>query len=160
MKKCCLILFCALLLCGCHSAQTFETVADDDAQPVMQEARSIILTVDEDATVLQGDTGTIYLCDGYEVTVEILSAGNLSGTFESLTGFGVDDLTVIQTAASEAARYECVWSAAGEGGDVVGHAVVLDDGLHHYCVTAVAPSEDAAALQETWNELFRSFSLN
>ena len=160
MKKCCLILVCALLLCGCSSADTFETVADDYAQSVMLEERTVILDVDEDAMVLQGDTGTIYLCDGYEVTVEILSAGNLGGTFQSLTGFGVDDLTVIQTAASDAARYECVWSAVGEGGDVVGHAVVLDDGLHHYCVTAVAAAEDAAALQETWNELFRSFTLN
>ena len=128
-------------------------------QSVMQE-KSIILCVDESAVVLQGDTGTLYLCDGYEVTVEVLSAGNLSGTFQSLTGFGADDLTVVQTAAGDAARYECVWSAAGERGDLVGHAVILDDGVYHYCVTTLADAADAARLQPEWEALFASFALN
>lgn len=159
MKKCCLILVFVLLLSGCSTAETFETIADDHVEAVMKEERSIMLTVEEDAMVLQGEAGTMYLCDGYEVTVEILAAGNLSGTFRSLTGFGTDGLTVIETAATDVTRYECVWSAAGENGDMVGRAVVLDDGIYHYCLTVLADAEDAHALQETWKEIFDSFCL-
>lgn len=159
MKKCCLFLLCGVLLCGCGAQETFETVDDEYVQSVMQEQREVLLTVEDDAVVLQGDTGCVYLCDGYEVTVEILSAGNLSGTFQTLTGFGTDDLTVIETVGSGVARYECVWAAAGEGGDMVGRAVILDDGIYHYCVTVLADADDAPALQKTTEEIFDSFGL-
>lgn len=159
MKKCCLLLVFALLLCGCASQETFEKVEDDPVQAVMQEQREISLTVDGDALALQGETGTMYLCDGYEVTVETLSAGNVSGTFQALTGFGTDGLTVIETAVSDVTRYECVWSAAGEAGDVVGRAVLLDDGIYHYCVTVLADADDAYTLQKTWEELLDSIVL-
>lgn len=159
MKKCCLILVFALVLTGCAAAPTFETLGDVNAAPAIREEREVRVSVPEGAQALRGATGTIYLCEGYEVTVEVLSGGNLSGTFESLTGFGTDDLTVIETAAGEVSRYECVWSAAGEGGDTVGRAVVLDDGIYHYCVTVSANADDAPALQETWKEIFDSFRL-
>lgn len=159
MKKCCLILMAALLLSGCAAAETFETLGDIDMSPVLREERSVLLTVPQEAQILQGDTGTIYLCDGYEVTVEVLSGGDLNGTLQNLTGFGTDDLTVIETAAADVGRYECVWTAAGEGGDVVGRVVVLDDGAYHYCVTVQSGAEDALSLQETWQEIFDSFRL-
>lgn len=159
MKKFCLFLLLPLLLCGCGTQETFETVDDEHVESVMQEQKTVLLTVEEDALTLQGDTGTIYLCDGYDLTVEIMDAGNLSGTFQNITGFGMDDLTVMETSSAEAARYECVWSAAGEGGDMVGRAVILDDGVYHYCVTVLADAEDALALQETWKEIFDSFEL-
>ena len=156
MKKMGFILALALLLCGCAAADTFETVGDEYIQSVMQQEKQVALTVEEGALILQGDTGTMYLCQGYEVTVEVLSAGNLNSTFQSLTGFGVDDLTVVETAAADAARYECVWTAAGEEGDVVGRAVILDDGCYHYCVTVTADADEAASLQETWKAIFDS----
>lgn len=161
MKKCCLILIAVLMLSGCGAQETLETVADEYVQSVAAEQRGILLTIPEEAgaQMLQSETGTLYLCDGYEVTVQIMCAGNLSGTFQSITGFGVDDLTVLETAAADAARYECVWAAAGESGDMVGRAVVLDDGVYHYCVTVMADAGDAYALQETWQAVFDSFSL-
>ena len=159
MRKCCLILVLCLFLCGCGVQETFETVEDDHAAAVMQEQKRISLQVEEDAVALQGDTGTIYLCDGYEVTAEILSAGNLNGTFQTLTGFGMDALTVVETSAGDTSRYECVWTAAGEQGDTVGRAVILDDGIYHYCVTVSAAAEDAAALQAAWQAILDSLTL-
>lgn len=159
MKKFCLILVLSLLLCGCGAEQTMETIADDHLQSVMQEQREVILQLDEAAIALQGETGTLYLCDGYEVSVEVYAAGNLNATFQSITGFECDELTVLETAASGAARYECVWTAAGEEGDVVCRAAVLDDGINHYCLTATAAAEDAQALQQTWEMIFAGFAL-
>lgn len=159
MKKLCLILVFSLLLTGCSAEQTMETIADDHLQSVMQEQREVILELDEAAVALQGETGTMYLCDGYEVSVEIYAAGNLNETFHTITGFGCDELTVLETAAAGAARYECVWTAVGEAGDLVCRAAVLDDGVHHYCVTATAAAENGQVLQEVWEVIFESFAL-
>lgn len=159
MKKFCLMLVLGLLLSGCGAEQTMETIADDHLQSVMQEQRQVILEVDQDAIVLQGEFGTMYLCDGYEVSVEVYRAGNLNATFQSITGFGCDELTVLETAAAGAARYECVWTAAGEAGDTICRAAVMDDGVHHYCVTITAAAEDAQKLQAVWESIFDSFTL-
>lgn len=160
MKKCVLVLLAALLLCGCGAAETFETMGDDYVQQVVQQEKGVQLTVEPDALVLQGDTGTIYICDGYELTVEVYSAGDINGTLQTITGFGAGELTVIETAALDLSRYECVWSAVGEGGDVVGRAVVLDDGAYHYCLTVTASADDALALQAVWQAIVSSFMVS
>ena len=159
MRKICLLVMLCLVLCGCGARETFETVDDDLIQPVLGQQKDILLTVPEDAVEVRGSDGVLYLCDGYEVTAQVLSAGDLDGTLRALTGFGADALTVMETAASEMARYECAWSAAGETGDTVGRAVILDDGAYHYCVTVLADADDASGLLEVWNALFDSLTL-
>lgn len=159
MKKWWLVLALCILLYGCGTKETFETVDDADAQPVVQQKKEILLTVEEDAVILESDTGVMYLCDGYEVSAQIVSAGNLSGTLRDLTGFGAESMTVIETAASGMDRYEGVWTSAGEGGDMVGRVVVIDDGVWHYCVTISCPAEDAPALQQTWQKILSSVAI-
>lgn len=160
MKKLCLLLVFILLLCGCNAAETFETLSGACMQQTAVR-REVLLTIPEDAAaqVIQSESGTLYLCDGYEITLQTMTAGNLNGTLQSLTGFDSDGLTVMETNAADTTRYECVWTAAGEGGDMVGRAVILDDGCYHYCVTVMAASEEAGRLQETWQTLLGSFSL-
>ena len=159
MKKCCLILLLGMLLSGCSDTQTMETLGDIDMTPVLREERGMHIDIADDADMIRGETGTIYLCDGYVVTVEILDGGNINKTFQTLTGHECDDLTVIETATAEVNRYECVWTAAGEGGDAVSRAGVMDDGIFHYCVTVSADADDAAALQETWKQILDSIQL-
>ena len=161
MKKLCLLLVCGLLLSGCTAAETFETLADVYGEQELVQPREVLLQIPEKAAAqaIQSDKGTLYLCDGYEVTLQTMSAGDLNRTMRSLTGFDSDALTMIETGLTEAARYECVWTAAGEGGDMIGRAVVLDDGAYHYCVTVMASAEEAGTLRETWQTLLDSFSL-
>lgn len=161
MKKIVIILALTLLLSGCNAAPTFETLGNVYPGPQTPQPREISLTVPEDAAaqVIQSDSGRLYLCDGYEITLQTLAAGDLNQTLQALTGFGSGALTVMETGLTENARYECVWTSAGEGGDAVGRAVILDDGNYHYCVTVMAPAEDASRLQDTWRSLLASFSL-
>lgn len=161
MKKLSLIFVIALMLCGCSAAPTFETMADDHVQSVMQAQRDVRLTIPEEAeaVAVRGDAGTIYLCDGFEVTAQVLSAGDISGTFRSLTGFESQGLTVMATAATGWTRYECVWTAAGEAGDTVGRAVILDDGVYHYCLTLTADADQVSTLQDIFREIIASYSL-
>ncbi len=159
MKKYCLMLLLAVLLCGCTEAPTFETLGDIDMKPVMEPQSEIFLEV-PNAVTMESAAGTIYLCDGYDVTVEVLSSGNLSATLEALTGFGADALTVMETSSSDHSRFECVWTAAGEGGDMVGRVMILDDGNYHYCVTATTDAVSASSLQDTWQAIFTSVHLS
>lgn len=149
-----------MLLTGCTAAETFETVDDVYAEGEPAVMRQVSLQLPEAAEIISSDAGTIYLCDGFEVTVQTMAAGDLNATMRSLTGFDADELTVVETGLTEAARYECVWTAAGEGGDAVGRAVVLDDGCYHYCVTVMASEDDAGALRQTWQALLDTVQLS
>jgi hypothetical protein len=42
----------------------------------------------------------------------------------------------------------------------VGRAAILTDGNDYYCVSALAKSEDAYALQETWQQLLKTLELS
>ncbi len=161
MKRLCVILSIILLLSGCSAAQTFETIGDvygEEPLPIQQE---VVYKLPDNAMAqaIQSVYGQLYFCDGYEITLQTMTAGDLNKTLQELTGFGVDDLTVVETGVEEAARYECVWTSTGEGGDSVGRAVILDDGAYHYCMTAMAAEEKAAQLRQEWQTLFDSFIL-
>lgn len=152
----------ALLLTGCGVQDTFETVSDVAVQSVSTAARQVLLTLPEEAAVCvfeDAQTGSLYLCDGYSISLQTLQGGDLDRTLRTVTGYGREQLTLMQTAQPDAKRYECVWSAAGEGEDQVGRAVILDDGSYHYVLSAMAGESSAGDLTETWQEIFRSFGL-
>ena len=157
-KKLAIMAFLCLLLTGCGAQETFETVDDLYVQPAAQP-KFLHLDMPEEAavpTLEREDTGSIYLCDGYTMTVQVLPGGSLDSTLSQLTGFTSDRLTMMHTKQAEADRYECVWTAAGEGEDHVGRLVILDDGNYHYAVTVMAPAETAGELTQTWQKLLNS----
>lgn len=154
------MLLFVLLLSGCRAEPTFETLQDVYAGQNISVPREVLLDLPEDISVIQSENGKLYLCDGYDITVETFASGDLHQTIQTLTGFAPDSLTLLQTSVTDARRYECVWSAAGEGGDMVGRAVVLDDGSYHYCVTIMASSDRAGELSDNWQTLLDSFCLH
>ena len=151
-----------LLMSGCAASPVFEEVADVFEENQLPEPRDTHVLLPENASVetVSGDNGTLYLCDGYEVTRQVLKGGNLNGTFQELTGYTEDRLTVLKTDIDEGKRYSCVWSSAGESGDTVGRAVILDDGCYHYCLTVTAPAETAGRMQAVWNQIIHSYSFS
>ena len=160
MKKLVCMLFACLLLVGCGAKETFEVISDGYESPVA-EPRQVVCRLPEEATAqtIQSDYGQLYFCDGYEIALQTMPSGDLDKTLRELTGFGKEDITVISTGTENTSRYDLVWTAAGEGGDMVGRAAVLDDGNYHYCMTVMASQENAATLRETWRSLFESFIL-
>lgn len=163
MKKCLIVIMLALLLTGCAEPKTFETMSDVYYQPEISTASQISLSLPEDAavSVMKNPlTGSIYLCDGYTVTLHTVSAGDLDATLRDATGFSRENLLVMERNDGENRRYECVWAAAGEGEDQVGRAVVLDDGSYHYVLTVMADAHRAGGLTETWQQIMDSFSVN
>lgn len=160
MKKILLLLLLSLLLAGCGT-QTFETMGDISHVSATEPApRKMTLSLPEDASVLTAfGEDTLYTCDDYTITLQVLQAGDLSATVSGLCGYEATDLTVMETVCGDHTRYEWVWTAAGEGGDMVCRAAVIDDGNYHYSLCVMADAETAGSLTDDWNALFASFCL-
>ena len=162
MKKCIIGIAAALLLSGCGAQPTFETIADEYLAPAMAPLQQIRITLPEDAAVpvLESDsTGKLYVCEGYTLTVQTASAGDMEKTLQTATGFSEENLNIIRTRAGNLNRLDTVWTAAGEGGDQVGRLSLLDDGSYYYILTAMAPASGVQAVEEDWDQIFDSFSL-
>lgn len=163
MKKGLAILVCVLLLTGCGVQDTFETLSDDDAVSAMATAAKVELLLPEEAaspSMESEDGGKLYLCDGYTVTVQTLSGGDVGRTVQEVSGYAKEELTVMQTKKNDLTCYEMAWCAAGEGEDQVCRCVILDDGAYHYAVTVMANYSRAGALQETWQSILDSVTLS
>lgn len=160
MKKWMLWMILPLLLTGCKAEETFETIADEQVLSVMATPKQIVVDLPEGAVapVLETEGEQIYLCDGYDILIEVRPSGNLTGTVRDLSGYEKEDLTVMETQWQEVSRYEFVWASAGENGDRLGRAVILDDGQYHYCMSVIrdAQGEDS---QIVWNQVFSSFDV-
>jgi hypothetical protein len=162
MRKWCCVLLITVLLTGCGSTKTFETVSDELLQPVMGQQEQIVLSVPNSASteVMEAeDGGKLYLCDGYTMAVQTLDGGDMDRTVRTLCGYPSETLTLLQTRDGAWSRYEWVWVSAGEGGEQLGRAAVLDDGQYHYCVSVMSEASDASALEPEWDAVFASFSI-
>lgn len=162
MKKFWIVLPIVLLLAGCGAKETLETVTDTPEVPVAAAAQQIVLELPEDVqmqVVRSEDSGKLYFCEDYVITVHTAESGDLEKTVFNATGFQKDQLQMMQTGTENAKRYECVWTAAGEGEEQVGRLCIIDDGNYHYVVTAMTGATKSGALQKTWNRLFDSVQL-
>ena len=162
MKKWWMLFCCSVLLAGCAKAETFECIDDELLQPVMAEVGEVNLSLPPEAsaqTMLGSDTDKLYFCDGYTAAVQVLQRGDLDRTSRQLCGFGADSLNILETSSNGYKRYDWVWTAAGEGGDAVGRAAVIDDGKYHYCVSLLADATLAGELEVQWGKLLNSFSV-
>ena len=158
MRKWVWMVVLAGLLCGCHAEETLETVNDEWVVPAMAQPRQVSVRLPDNAVapVLEQEGQQLYMAEGYEIMVETLASGDLDATIRSLSGYGKDQLTVLETRQGEADRYDFVWTTAGEKGDRLGRAVILDDGNYHYCMSVLRDTGDTQIL---WRDVFSSFSL-
>ena len=162
MKKLLMVFALIFVLCGCNSAQEFETVTDTWEDPVQAAAGELRFAIPSDAAleVFEGDGACkLYLCDGYDLVMQTLDAGELERTLSQISGYPADKLTVIETLQQTLKRFDCIWSSSGELGDQLVRAAILDDGNYHYVLMAMADASRTAELQETWQSIFDSFTV-
>ena len=162
MKKLWVIVAVLLTLTGCSVATDFETVNDELFQVALGRQKEVYVALPSDAAspvVNMEDGGRLYFCDGYTLTVQTMLAGDMDRTARQLCGYGIDALTVVKTESGGLKRTAWAWSSAGEAGDQVGRAMVLDDGDYHYCVCFMADAASAGALETVWMEILGSVRL-
>lgn len=161
MKKLFAIMLMPVLLLGCTAEPVMEQVEDVYA-PLQPEPAQLRVNIPDNASVLTAagvGAETLYFCDGYTLTVQTLTGGDLNRSLQLLTGYQRDSLTVLQTLRNGSACYSCAWTSAGEGGDQVGRLVLLDDGAYHYAVTVMAPAETAGDLAQIWDAVLNEVTL-
>lgn len=160
MKKIQCVFATLLLLCGC-SAPVYETLGDvAHISSTLPPARQMKLQFPADAAIMTASgTDMLYQCGDYTICLQTMASGDLAATVRSLSGYEPPQVTLLETACSDHTRYDWVWTAAGEAGDVICRAAVLDDGKHHYCLSVSADAQKAGLLTESWNQLFGSFCL-
>ena len=162
MKKMLVWLLLPLLLTGCGQPEDFETMSDVYETPELPPAEQVTVYFPPEAamTVMETTDGAkLYLCDGYSIAVQTFQSGDLKRTLREVTGYDDEKLLVMERKQGELPRYECAWTAAGEGGDQVGRTVVLDDGTYHYTLTLMTHAEDAGKLSDIWQDILDSFKL-
>lgn len=159
MKKLWILVF-AVLLSGCAAEQTFETISDV-WYPEETQLSEIVLPLPEEAAeaVVQADGTSVYACDGYELTLEVLPGGSIDQTMQTISGLSPERLSALETHPAYGTRYDLTWCAESEQGEQISRAAVLDDGCTHYCLTATASAADVSELTRQWNALFQSFAL-
>ena len=160
MKKWLVFFLCMILLSGC-SEPVFETMGPvEHVSATAAPTRRVVLQLPASASVLTVNGGdTLYTCDGYTLSLQTVAGGDLRGTVLAVSGFAYEKITVMEQVCGDHKRYDFVWTAAGENGDSICRAAVIDDGKYHYCLTAMADATDAGAVRETWNEVFGTFCL-
>lgn len=162
MKKLLVIFILGILLSACGDQETFETVSDVYAVSAISQAQKIQIALPEDAAVesLEStDSGKLYMCDGFCVAVQTMEAGNLDRTIREVSGFEKEQLTVMQTQDGKYDCYEFVWSAAGEAGDQMSRAVLLDDGKYHYVVAVTTDAARTGELTPVMQHILDSVTL-
>lgn len=163
MKRLSLLILMAALLVGCAGERSYETVNDDDWIPEMPEPRSMVVSLPEDAAApvsTAEDVGRIYIGEGYTVSLQVLSAGDLDRSLRQVCGYCREDLTVMEQTQGEATRYDFVWSSLGESGDEVGRAAILDDGSYHYALAVMVDADMAGKMEPQVKAILSSFALD
>ena len=155
------ILMIMLALAGCSAEETFEYVTDEPIQPAVAQPRETHFYLAEEPAMpaMESDSGTLYLCGDYDVMLQTMPGGDLEETVKGVSGFSIEELTLIQTASGEIDRYEFVWTGSSEEGEQIGRATILDDGNYHYVLSATVSAELIEEYQEIWNGIFESFKL-
>lgn len=161
MKRMICTILLATMLCGCGVEETFETVADVWAEPAAPVPRSISVRLPGETAMpaMESDSGRIYLCSEYEICIQTMPGGDLGATVEAMSGFSPEELTILTTTREDAPCHEFVWTAAGEGGDMLGRGIILDDGNYHYTMAVLRSAEKAETSTVVWDGVFSSFRL-
>lgn len=161
MKRLWSVVAVCLLLAGCGGQETLETISDDLVAPVLAQPRKITVELPDNAVapVLESDSEQLYFSEDYQIMVETMSGGDLDATVRTLSGCDREKLMLIETYQDGATRYDFVWASAGEGGDLLGRAAILDDGTYHYCLSVLRPADTTQNSQISWRDVFTSFGL-
>lgn len=156
MKRIWIILLLCAMLSGCAAAPVYETLGGDIHQAAVT-VKEAVVSVPKGAKEMTMANGTYWICDSFDLQLQILAAGDLAATVAALSGLDADNITVMTSVAGEMTRYEWVWTAMSEAGQMLCRGLVLDDGAYHYCLTAIGPAEQGESMTSQWNDIFSGF---
>ncbi len=161
MKRLCVVILLLVLTCGCAKQTVYETMSDN-LQQITAEPLDVILDLPDEVAVSvfsNGNGNEIYISNDYTVETYLMPAGDMRKTVLEITGFDMEDVSILQTQADGIKRYECTWTSTGEGELQACRATILDDGNYHYVLTVIGDQTAASEHSEEWKQIFKSYML-
>ncbi len=166
MRRCFpIVLILAFLLCGCRAEPDWETV-DDAAVQVSAPAEPpyvITYSIPADASMepLSARNCGLYVGEGgeYEIMSDVISASSLDDALRQVSGFGLDELDVIETSRFGLPEYRFAWSSASDEGEFVSEASLVQDGGYYYALVFSTRQGLNGKYDECAEAVFASFGL-
>lgn len=162
MKRLFIVFLVVIFLTGCGKKPVLESVSDVLTAPAATVMRRVQIQLPPElsAPVMQDEqSGTLYLCDTYSVTLQTVESGDLEKTIRKVTGMDKKELQILQIRRGEAKCYQWIWAANAETGIQLCRGCILDDGAYHYVLTAQTDESTSQQVQSAWQEIFASFCL-
>ena len=161
MRKWFALLAALLLFSGCAAPVAYETVSDELLAVPEPQPKEVTVGLPSNAVVtIEGTKGKSWLCEDYTVCVQTFSGGDFAQTVKNVTGLDKEDVFTLQTLRGDCVRYELAWVCAGEGGEQLNRAVMLDDGFHHYVLSIHGDADSYSERREAWRQIAASFDLS
>ena len=167
MKKYwCLVVVClVVLLCSCSAQVQWETV-DDEAiavSSVEEEPYVITFGVPEDVNldpISNGNSSLYVQKDGeYEIFSDTFTASSLDEALRTVSGFGAEELDVVETQRFGLPEYRFAWASSSDEGEYLSQASLVEDGSQYYTLI-FSVREDAGREYDGCAEaVFSSFGL-
>ena len=168
MKRCVLLLGSVVLLlalAGCQAQVQWETV-DDEAVSVSAPASEpyvITFGVPEGTSKqeISNSHQTLYVQkDGdFEILSDVLVASSLDDAVRQVSGFGADELTLVETDQSGMTKYQFAWASSGDEGGYVSRAAMVEDLGYYYVLVFSTREEVGNAYDDCAEAVFSSFGL-
>lgn len=161
MKKACMFFLVMVLLSGCGKGkyEVRQAPCGTEVETPAPGVITICVTDEMSTPVMNTQEGDrLYIADNYEVSLQTLAGCSVEETLKNCTGFDRSKLMVIETQKDGMKRYDCAWSAVGEGTQFVGRTTILDDGDFHYVLTVTG--DDGETVADAWQQLADSFTVS
>lgn len=160
-----LLLSLGAALCACRAEPDWETV-DDAAVPVMAPASApyiITYGVPDDTTMepLSAKNRGLYVAENgdYEILSDVVTAATLDDALRQISGFGEDDLEIVETTRFGLPEYRFAWSSVSDEGEYVSEASLIEDGDYYYALVFSVRQGLGGRYDECAAAVFASFGL-
>ena len=156
----------ALLLCGCQAEMQWETVDDDIVMVSAPAEDPYIITfglpADTEASPLSEDYRSLYVHeDGdYEILSDVISAYSLDDALQQVSGFGKDELEVIETSRFGLPEYQFAWVSNSDEGTFLSRASLVEDSDYYYALVFSVREGVGTAYEDCAEAVFASFGLH
>ena len=163
MKKGIVWIMLMLLLTGCSSETTYETIGNvwEESEPTaVQGTMDFALPEGARMEVLEENGSKYYSVGNWEIWTQVYPSGNIRSTIELVTGLEPDMPTVVRQQVEDMTCHETAWSTTGEDGMKAARTAVLDDGNYHYCISVMVPESDAEEVGDFFTQILDSVSIS
>ncbi len=148
-----------------RAAIDWETV-DDEVIPAsgpIEEPYVITFGVPDDATMepLSAHDRGLYVAENgdYEVYSDVIAAPNLDQALKAVSGFGEDELDVVETTRFGLPEYRFAWASASDEGGRVSRAALVEDENYFYALVFSVKEGLGTKYDEEAEAVFSSFGL-